>query len=36
MVGQLLTQGSLEHRLGHLAEQAVRTEQLHSLDLRPA
>jgi hypothetical protein len=34
--GHLLSQRPLQHRLGHLRQQAVRAEQLHALSLRPA
>jgi hypothetical protein len=36
MAGHLLGQRPLQHRLGHLRQQAVRAEQLHALGLRLA
>jgi hypothetical protein len=36
VAGHLLGQRPLQHRLGHLGQQAIRAEQLHALGLRLA
>jgi hypothetical protein len=36
MLGHLLGQRTFEHRLGHLAQQTVRAEQLNPFGLRPS